>query len=178
MLRRIALASALLLIFSMSAFAQGFNALWVYIPDYGGAPLTTTCGGSTPIPDGRIVKIFWDVDSDGVDLTDPQPTVCNNPPLCEDGPVGTVSLNEFTMNGAVYYSAGYFYQDMVFASVGVIPTPPRYYLRVYDVDGTTVLWTSSVQTLNTSDFTELNLLQSDWTCGSTGPQCVVRDEHE
>jgi len=180
MVRWFAGFAVILLLISASAFAQGFSTSWINAPGIG-TMLTTVCpanGGTTPIPDGRIVKIFWDSNSNGPDAADPQPTVCNDPPNCDLGPAGTVNYSQFTMNGTnIGLGAGYFYTDANFTSVGVLPSPPRYYLRIYDTDGTTVLWTSNVFTLG-SGAQDIYLQASDWTCGNAGPQCVVRDEHE
>jgi hypothetical protein len=172
------LVIALSLLFSIPAWAQGFAALLLYVP-VDGLPLYTTCTGSTPIPDGRVVKIFWDVDSDGPDLTDPQPTVCDQPPECDTGPMGTVNLNQFPFNGAeLGYGAGYFETDPYFVMVASMPDPPRYYLRIYESDGVTLLWTSPVIVLQ-SGVQDVHLgPRSSWTCGTGGPQCLVRDEHE
>jgi hypothetical protein len=168
---------AVSLVLSSFAVAQEFNATLVYAP-VDGAALTTTCEGATPIPDGRLIKIFWDVDSDGPDLTDPQPTICDVPPDCEGGPAGTVNFNRFAMNGTAMFSeAGYFYSDMDFTSIAQLPNPPRYYLRVYESDTTNFLWTSTVKTL-VSGPQVVEFQRSDWTCGAGGPQCIVRDEHE
>jgi hypothetical protein len=180
MVRWIAGLGALLFLFTASVFAQPFIVTWYYTSDFG-QPLTTVCpaqGGTTPIPDGRTVKIFWDTNSNGPDATDPQPTVCIDPPLCEQGPPGAVNYDHFLMNGqAQGYGVGYFYTDPSFVSSGILPSPPLYYLRIYDTDGTTVLWTSRVFTI-ISGVQDIFLQYSDWTCGSGGPQCVVRDEHE
>ena len=180
MVRWFAGLAALLFLVTVSAWAQPFSAAWIYAPDFGAAPLTTTCPpqGTTPIPDGRLVKIFWDANSNGPDTTDVQPTVCIDPPNCLQGPNGTVNYNQFTLNGQSQgLGAGYFYPYPNFTSAFTLPDPPRYYLRVYDTDGVTVLWTTRVYTLAIGP-QEIWIQQSDWTCGSGGPQCVVRDEHE
>jgi hypothetical protein len=177
MLRRFAFAAAFLLMFTVPVWAQGFSVLFLYLP-WEGSPLTTTCNGSTPIPDGRTVKIFWDADSDGPDLTDPQPIVCDEPPMCDTGPPQTVNYNQFTLNGAATgHGPGYFEPELLFTQPYDMPTPPRFYLRVYDTDGTTLLWTSAVKTVQ-SGIQDIHFAQTDWTCGSGGPQCLVRDEHE
>ncbi|HEY3295031.1 MAG TPA: hypothetical protein VGL38_06315 [bacterium] len=180
MVRWFAGIATLLLLLTVTASAQPFSATWIYISDGGNAALTTACPpqGTTPIPDGRIVKIFWDSNNNGPDLVDPQPQVCIDPPDCIDGPPGSVNYNQFQMNGtAGGYGAGYFVTDNPnFASSGVTPDPSRYYLRIYQPDGVTVLWTSRAFTITTGA-QEIWMQQSDWTCG-TGPQCVVRDEHE
>jgi len=177
MIRRLVLVTALPLMFSVSAWAQGFTAQLFYLPE-DGLPLTTTCNGSTPIPDGRMIKIFWDVDSDGPDLTDPQPTVCDQPPECETGPPTTVNYNQFPFNGAeLGYGAGFFETDPLFQMLANMPDPPRYYLRVYESDGVTLLWTSAVKIVETG-VQDIHFPRNEWTCGSGGPQCLVRDEHE
>jgi len=171
----------LLLVLAVSANAQPFSAAWIYVFEAGGgAPLTTICPpqGTTPIPDGRLIKIFWDSNSNGPDVTDPQPAVCIDPPNCEQGPPGSVNYNQFTMNGqAQQFGPGYFYTAAYFSSSGILPDPPRYYLRIYQTDGINILWTTRVFTLS-SGLQEIYLQQSDWTCGAGGPQCTVRDEHE
>jgi hypothetical protein len=177
MLRRFVLAAAVLLIASVSAWAQGFAVLFLYLSE-DGLPLTTTCNGSTPIPDGRTIKIFWDVDSDGPDLTDPQPTVCDVPPECDTGPVGTVNYNAFSFNGtAMGRGAGYFEPAALFVQSLDMPNPPRFYLRVYESDGVTLLWTSAVKIV-VSGVQDIHFPRNEWTCGTGGPQCLVRDEHE
>ena len=177
MLRRFVLAVATVLLFSVSAWAQGFTAQLIYSTE-DGLPLSTTCIGSTPIPDGRMIKIFWDVDSDGPDLTDPQPTVCDVPPECETGPVTTVNYNQFAFNGTnMGYGAGYFDTDPLFQMLTNMPNPPRYYLRVYESDGVTLLWTSAVKVVE-QGIQDIHFPRNEWTCGTGGPQCLVRDEHE
>jgi hypothetical protein len=106
--------------------------------------LTTTCDGSDPLPDGIPVEIFWDVDGDGPDDTDPQPPLCDNPPDCLDGPAHTVNYNEFLMNGeAMFGVPGTFAVDRDFQTVGDVLSPNRFYLRIFCSDGN-VLWESEV----------------------------------
>jgi hypothetical protein len=171
-------AMFLLLMASVSlAQNQPFVAYFTYDPS-GGAALTTTCNGSTPIPDGWIVKIFWDVDSDGADDTDPLATLCTVPPTCEDGPNGTVNFNQFTMNGTEQLdAAGYFIAPLNFTSYAISPSPARYYLRIYDTAGVNFYWTSAVKTLDPG-MVEIWFQRAEWFCGASGPRCVVRDEHE
>ncbi|RPH95995.1 hypothetical protein EHM69_02650 [candidate division KSB1 bacterium] len=180
MLRRFTILAVLLLFVAAPALAQApfIAQIYYYSGLGGGSPLTTTCQGSTPLPDGRVIKIFWDSDSDGPDLTDPLAPVCNDPPDCESGePYASLNMNQFTFNGtAIEFGTGFFMTDPAFRSISGLPTPARYYLRVYELDGITVLWTSTVLTM-VSGMQEFYLLGSDWTCGST-PQCIVRDEHE
>jgi hypothetical protein len=127
-----------------------------------------------------MIKIFWDADSDGPDADDVQPTVCDYPELgCQGGPPETVNYNEFEFNGTYWnFGAGYFFAFSDFVSAVVLPDPPRYYLRVYEEDGETLLWTSTVRTMGPGLNEDWSLIESDWTCGSSGPECVVIDEVE
>ena len=89
-----------------------------------------------------------------------------------------MTTNQFTMNGtAVEIGAGYFYQEGSFSSVLQSPVPPRFYLRIYEADGTNILWTSVVKTIG-DGYQEIPFTRAEWTCGTVGPQCIVRDEHE
>jgi hypothetical protein len=125
-----------------------------------------------------VIKIYWDANINGPDAADVLPTLCNDPPLCETGPQGTVNFNQFTLNGvADLGEPGCFYAINAFLSVDLLPNPSRYYLRIFEADGVTPLWTSDVKTL-VSGYQEIHLLQSEWICGSGSPQCVVRDEQE
>ena len=166
-------ASALMLI-GQQAMAQ-FNAFLAYsTPD---PALTTTCEGNTPIPDGRLIKIFQDVDADGPDFDDPQPVVCSNPPDCNE-PFDAVNFNQFTMNGTFWaLGSGYFLTEPAFSCNSTIPGNGRFYVRVYEVDNTTVLWTSRVFTA-IAGVQDVVFVEADWTCGAIGPQCTVIDESE
>ena len=106
--------------------------------------LTTECGGSVPLQDGVMVKLFWDQDGDGPDETDPQPTLCDEPPDCESGPSLTANFNELPINGVeVELGAGYFYATRSFTTMGDLLSPSRYYGRIFCADGR-VLWESNV----------------------------------
>jgi hypothetical protein len=178
MTRWILAMAAILVLCASASFGQGFTAPIYYPPDYGALPLTTVCNGAIPLPDGRIVKIFKDRNPVGPDPTDRQPTVCNNPPLCEDGPYGTVNYNQFLVNGeALNMGAGYFYSQPPFSSAFGLPAGRQdWYIRVYDADGETVLWTSAMFQLNTG-YQTINLSES-MTCGQGGAQCQVINESE
>jgi len=164
----------LLLMVGQQVFAQ-FNATLVHaLPS---TPLTTTCGGGTPIPDGWPIKIFMDIDSDGPDNEDPQPTVCTDPPFCSSPPDG-VNFNTFYFNGTEYLGGlGQFYADPAFTCIGTIPGTGRFYLRIYEADNVTLLWTSRVFTVS-AGWQEISFVDADWTCGQVGPQCLVVDETE
>lgn len=177
MFRWFILLSVLCLLFAAPAFAQqGFSALFYYLPENGPA-LTTVCQGGIPIPDGTLIRFLWDNDNNGPDAGDTLAPLCIDPPNCEQGPAGTVNYNGLPFNGsAVLGSAGYFAFESTIASVGSF-TPSTFFLRVYDTDGTTPLWTSVVYTLNPGP-QEIFIQQADWTCGAGGSQCVVIDETE
>ncbi len=158
-----------------AAYAQGFNMAFQHFEP--ASPLTTTCGGNIGIPDGTVIKIFQDVDNDGPDLEDPQPVVCIDPPDCVT-PFDAVNFNQFTFNG-VYFELGpgYFVTETLLTCSATIPANARYYLRIYEPDGVTVLWTSSVATAVVG-YQEVNYTDADWTCGASGPRCTVIDETE
>lgn len=162
------------MLLGQQAMAQ-FNAILVHAPD--ALPLTTTCGGATPLPEGTTIRIFLDTDSDGPDLTDPQPAICIDPPDCVT-PFDAVNFNEFTVNGVFLgIGAGYFGTDPAFSCTSAIPVPGRFYLRIYEPDNTTVLWTSTVFTVIVG-LQDIYFTDADWTCGAVGPQCTVIDESE
>jgi hypothetical protein len=183
MTRWIIAVAAILMLFASASFGQGFvvNISYYGPPTYPDSPpLTTVCDGTTPLPDGRIIRIFHDRNPVGPDPTDLQPVICNNPPDCEDGPVGRVNFNEFTVNGVESGNgAGYFYTARNFASAGGLPTgSPYYYLRIYEPDGVTVLWTSEMMWMGMQGYYEIHLTAESWTCGQGGVQCLVIDETE
>ena len=171
------LFAAILCLFAASydASAQGFNMGFTYFPP--DAPLTTVCQGATPIADGVVIKIFQDTDNDGPDLTDPQPTVCTDPPECSV-PFGAVNFNQFFMNGvSLGAGAGYFVTEVLLTCSHTVPANPNYYLRIFEPDGVTPLWTSTVHTA-VIGYQEVTFTAADWTCGAGGPQCTVIDETE
>ncbi len=175
------LAVALLLVICTSAsLGQGIAAN-IYYSSSEGSPLITECDGSTPLPDGRIIRIFHDLNFNGPDPTDPQPTVCDNPPDCVGATDGEVNFNEFTMNGVLLgLGEGYLWTNpQTFQSFGGTPPGPfpLFYLRVYEADGTTVLWTSA-SFLAPIGYSEVAIQEADWTCGQGGIQCLVVDETE
>jgi hypothetical protein len=101
--------------------------------------LDTACGlgGHAPLPDGVVIKIFWDRNNNGIaDSTDPQPPLCADPPECAQGPFQTVNMNEFVINGVgLALGAGLFYADQGMYTVGDVLTPNRYFARIYCGDG-------------------------------------------
>ncbi|MCC6475630.1 hypothetical protein IT157_01130 [bacterium] len=174
------LGFSLLLILLMgiarTASAQGFVALIYYGPPE--SPLTTTCGGATGLPDGTVIKIYYDADDDGPDFTDPQPTVCSLPPECETGPTGSCNFNEMPINGeAAGAGPGYFYTPTGFSIPTLTPDPSGFYFRVFEADNVTTLWTSTVFHVM-AGLQDVVLTSADWTCGPSGPQCTVIDETE
>jgi hypothetical protein len=140
--------SAILLLslglFAASASAQPFVACLEDV-DF---TLTTTCGGSTPLPDSTIVQVFWDWNNNGPDAADSLLRLCDNPPNCETGPASTYNYNRFYINGAAQQvGPGYFLVDPCLVSVGLTPSPARYYLVInYPKDHPQIRWTSEVKT--------------------------------
>jgi hypothetical protein len=107
-------------------------------------PLMTECGGTVPIPDGVMVKIFWDRNGNGPDDSDQPPPLCDHPLECDDGPVGTVNIIEFAFNGLTSgMGPGMFYSDPGLVTVGDVLDPNRFFARIYCLDGN-VLYTSNV----------------------------------
>ena len=177
MFRWFILTASLFLILTTSAFGQGFSVFWFYAPENGSA-LTTVCSGGIPIPDGTTIWVMWDANSNGPDIADQPADTCDVPPLCESGPAGSVNYNHFLFNGSSMFGApGYFVPDYAFTSTGALPSPSRFYLRVFDADGVTPLWTSIVYTFAAGP-ADIPIMQADWTCGAGGPQCIVIDEQE
>jgi hypothetical protein len=175
--RRILFLLAVFLV-PLAVWAQPGLVVWQYTTT-GGAALDTTCTGPIHIPDGWIVKVYWDSDSTGPDLNDPQPAICTTPPTCSSGPQYTVSYNRFLTNGvAQEFGEGYFMTDSQMKIALNMPPRPLYYLRIFSpADTTHALWTSTVKRLHTSTQT-VAFLRSEWTCTSSTPQCIVKDAHE
>ena len=171
------LIASVLLFINAPAFSQGCSVYWYYMPE-NGSPLTTVCQGGVPIPDGYEIKIMWDADSDGPDVEDTPAQLCIDPPLCEQGPPGSANINTILFSGEEFFGqGGYFIPERGFQTTGMLQTPPRYYLRIYEADGITPLWTSVVYTVVAGP-QDIICLQSEWSCGAGGPQCVVIDEQE
>jgi hypothetical protein len=107
-------------------------------------PLYTECGGNVPLPDGVMVRLFWDANGNGVDSTDEPPPLCDHPPLCEDGPARTVNIIEFPINGVeLTMGPGFFSSNPGLVTALDMLVPNRYYARIYCADGN-VLYTSNV----------------------------------
>ncbi|MFZ5434167.1 MAG: hypothetical protein ACOZB3_10380 [Calditrichota bacterium] len=125
--RALIFCAALPLLTASLGWAQGFSAL---LSNFS-VPLYDQCGAGNELPDGLTVEIVHDVDLDGPDWTDPLATVCDAPPECATGPVGTVNFNSFALNGQ-YWGAngGMFYSASAFTSSADLPSPNRFYLRI------------------------------------------------
>jgi hypothetical protein len=125
--------------------------------------LTTTCGGSDPLPDSTLVQVFWDWNKNGPDAADSLLRVCDNPPNCESGPAGTYNFNHFPMNGTAQgLGPGLFLIDPCLVCVGLTPETPRYYLVIeYPKDHPQIRWTSEVLTYQTGP-QDPNYVH--WTC--------------
>jgi len=140
--------------------------------------LFTECDGSVPLPDGVMVKIFWDRNSNGPDDSDPPPPLCDNPPECRSGPPLTVNFTEFPINGvAQELGAGLFVSERAFHTIGDMLEPNRFYARILCADGRT-LYTSQVLDLPGGPSTQV----LHFTCtGCTGapvvPQWVLNPSY-
>ena len=176
--RRISFVLVMLVVVPLTVWAQAGQAIWEYHPS-GGAALDTSCAGPVHIPDGWLVKVYWDSDSTGPDLSDPQPPICTAPPNCTGGPAFSVNYNRFFTNGVEQtFGPGYFITGSYMRVSTNLPPRPRYYLRVYSPsDSTIAVWTSAVKTLHSGAQT-IAFLRSEWTCTPPTPQCVVKDAHE
>ncbi len=150
---RFTLLLAILALCAATALGQGFSAAFYELDQ----PLTEGCidGQVDPnaprLPDGTLVYIFWDDDSDGVDTDDG---------LAPVGPApGEVNYNFFPLNGcADIGECGLFATLLNFVSNGQVPVPARYYLRVC---GPNITITSNVVTLVTGP---QDVEFTTWTC--------------
>jgi hypothetical protein len=144
------MAATCLLALVALAHAQGFDVL-IYDVDNPLLQSTPTgCNGS-PYPDGAIVNIYWDIDSNGPDADDP---------LADLGGPYPVNFNSFPINGEADLGVpGGFYTISDFASLGGMPTPPRYYLVL--CSGADWNLVSNVQTLSVGP---QEWAVNSWTC--------------
>ena len=63
--------------------------------------LDSVCAGSGhPLADGTEIRIYHDWNSNGPDNADTLLRVCDDPPVCDAGPNGSVNYNTFWINGA------------------------------------------------------------------------------
>ncbi|MBK6764901.1 MAG: T9SS type A sorting domain-containing protein [bacterium] len=121
-------------------------------------PLTSSCTGGDPLPDGTMGYIYWDVDNDGPDGTDPLPVVGNG--------FGEANFNEFSLNwSALFLDPGTFYFETNFTIPPNTPAPSRYYVRIV---GPAVMWTSRVITV-VDGYQETEM--APWTCEVTVVPC-------
>lgn len=157
--------AALLLALASMSYAQGFCA---FIYD-DGFPIRDACTGGNPVPDGTVIYVYWDANSNGPDASDVLAPVCDAPPGCLTGPPGTVNFNTMTVNSAEWgFDPGEFFPDYAFCSVGMMTNPPRYYLVIPLPNGVT--WTSRVMTFVSGPDNDTDLLQPDWSC--VGNPCI------
>jgi hypothetical protein len=166
------IAAALLVCASLS-FGQGISVIWYYLPpEFGGGPALTgpLCWDGPTLPDGTPVEIRWDLDPAGPGPEDPLPPLCNNPPLCQDGPAGPFNRQGFVLNGGAQgLGEGWFAMESGFASVGIAPNPSRFYLVIRCADGS-VHYRSAVYTPAVGG-NEYFITQNDWTCFPCIPTC-------
>ena len=140
------LSFAVVLLITTVASAQSFTAC---IRDLDQV-LTTTCGGTDPLPDSATVRIFWDWNNNGPDPADSLLRVCDSPPNCDSGPAGSYNFNHFAMNGAAQgLGPGLFYMDPCLVCIGMTPDIARYYLVIeFPAVHPQIRWTSDVQTFH------------------------------
>jgi hypothetical protein len=166
-----------ILLFCVQAFGQTASASWQYGTS-GGTPLDTTCSGPVHIPDGWLIKIFWDSDSSGVDPSDPQPTLCAAPPTCTGGPNQTCNYNRFYFNGTALGTGPGYFGTVTNFRYNSLPPRPMFYLRVYSpADTVHEIWTSTIKRLNTGIQT-FSFVRANWTCTPQTPQCTVKNASE
>ncbi|MBL0061855.1 MAG: hypothetical protein IPP40_10360 [bacterium] len=113
-----------------------FNAFLIYNGGVAEPALSDSCFDGTPLPDGTIVSIFWDLDSDGPDDDDN---------LVPTG-IGfdRANYNVFQMNGAaVLGHAGAFITDPLFTFGSNQPNPSRFWLRIC-IPGADRYWRSDI----------------------------------
>jgi hypothetical protein len=155
------LVTAALLVFASLSFADDYAVLLFISNNPGYGPmfiLNTTCPGQTPIPDGQMIDIWWDADNNGPTPNDIQPPV-GNP---EDG--GTVTFNQFPMNGLVDLDQeGTFYTADPLVTNGNVPLPGlnRFYLIV---NTATAKWTSEPFTASRTSATPQMWEALVWGC--------------
>ncbi len=176
MKRSIVFALALATVAAVSLVqAQPFSAL---LSNFS-TPLYDSCGNTVELPDGLTVEIIHDVDSDGLDWTDPLATVCDEPPECSTGPTGTVNLNSFLLNGQSWgMNGGMFFPPLAFTSIGDLPNPNRFYLRICIPSPNCTLYYIATQGhLNGGQLTDFSPPSGPsewefdtWTC-ETRPNC-------
>jgi hypothetical protein len=152
--------AALLLALASMSYAQGFCA-FIYDGEF---PMRDACTNGNPVPDGTMMYIYWDSNSNGPDATDPLAPLCNDPPSCSSGaPTGSVNYNQMPINSGEWgLDAGEFFPDRAFCSVGDVTNPPRFYIRLPLANGVT--WTSRVMTFVSGPGNDTDLGAADWTC--------------
>jgi len=131
---RIFLVAMALVVFASLSFGQGF-CRQIYNTD---APLTVNCDGTGGfLPDGTMIYIYWDSNSNGPDASDPLASAIPEPCV--------VNYDQFALNGAANLGIpGGFVADLDFCSAGCMPSPATFYLRVPHGNGG--MWTSATAT--------------------------------
>ncbi|MBK6764843.1 MAG: T9SS type A sorting domain-containing protein [bacterium] len=132
---------------------------------YTTTPLTEWCAGGTPLPDGTVGRIYWDVNNNGPDWTDPMPVV--------GGGFAQANFNTFVLNGeSVGLEPGTFFFEENFTIATNTPQPSKYYVRVEDFWENT--WTSRVITV-VDGYQETDM--APWSCqrncGVPPPDSIV-----
>ncbi|MCC6476802.1 T9SS type A sorting domain-containing protein [bacterium] len=110
----------ILSLFAMTSFSygQGFAVL-LYSSEQ---LITDACEGGDFVPDGTVIKVFWDANGNGPDTTDAQPVEGAGPMEC--------NFNQFTVNGAGFGLPGGFFTETAFSIPTGVPDSPSYYLKI------------------------------------------------
>lgn len=123
-------------------------------------PLLTTCDGGQPLPDGTLIKIYWDANGNGPDAIDEQPEIGEG--------YAQFNFNTFTINGeAMLGIPGTFINEAAcFHSPYYFPVPPRYYLVVETPE---IRWVSAVVELPDEYYEPTLETPEEWSCESRVP---------
>lgn len=129
-------------------------------------PLTENCAlGGQPVPDGRLVQIFWDENANGPDAAD-QPWPLNNCNFNAD------SLNGWDIGGqpGAYYSYWPYHIYTEAWRVWNVPSAPanRFFVKVYCANNTTPQYVSRAQTITSGSGQFYEFVWSDFTCVECG----------
>lgn len=132
--------TALILILVVAVLAPLFDLhAQTQVSFYHFLTLDDNCSGSgNPLPDGTPIMIMHDWNSNGPDALDTLPRLCDNPPACATGPIGSVNSNVAYINGThewINVPGGFaidetYAPNVSFMSVGQLLAPNRIYLRI------------------------------------------------
>ncbi|MCC6477358.1 hypothetical protein IT157_09925 [bacterium] len=145
---------AMMLVATSQLFAEGTPPVALFYT-FDGSICDQGLNKGTPIPDGSVVKVYWDLNGNGPDEKDFQPAIGSE--------AENVNWNTYVINSdSLIKVKGMIATDPGFCVVGLLPDVPRYYFRIC-LDGKSL--TSDVFTL-VSGLQEFNL--KNWY---VGPAC-------